>query len=115
MDWPKDSQKFDIYIKEEGMYELLFSSQQPKAKDFRKYCCNKLFPHVQQQLTNKMQAEHHLAIEEHEQAIALLNDDLQERDNQIQGIQYENVALQSQRDAYQGHLQRCEDTITHLR
>ena len=35
VDWPKDSQKFDIYINEEGMYELLFSSQQPKAKDSR--------------------------------------------------------------------------------
>ena len=26
-----------IYINEEGMYELLFSSQQPKAKDFRRH------------------------------------------------------------------------------
>ena len=38
VDWPKDSQKFDIYINEEAMYELLFSSQQPKVKDFRKHC-----------------------------------------------------------------------------
>ena len=36
---PKDSQKFDIYINEEGMYELLFSIQQPKSKD----CCNMFF------------------------------------------------------------------------
>ena len=26
VDWPKDSQKYDIYTNEEGMYELLFSS-----------------------------------------------------------------------------------------
>ena len=89
VDWPKDSQKFDIYINEEVMYELLFSSQQPKAKDFRKHCCNGLFPHVREQLTNKMEEDHQqtvtrikeghqLAIEEHEQAVALLNDDLQE-------------------------------------
>ena len=44
INWPKDSH-------EEGMYELLFSSQHPKAKAFRKRCCNVLFPHVQQQLT----------------------------------------------------------------
>ena len=44
--WPKDSQKYDIYTNVEGMFELLFSSQQPKAKDFRKHCCNVLFPHV---------------------------------------------------------------------
>ena len=37
VDWPEDSQKFDIYINEEGMYELLFSRQQPKAKAIRKH------------------------------------------------------------------------------
>ena len=35
--WPKDSQKYSIYIIEEGIYGLLFSSQQPKANDFRKH------------------------------------------------------------------------------
>ena len=32
VNWPKDSQKYDLYLNEEGMYELLFSSQQPLAK-----------------------------------------------------------------------------------
>ena len=54
VDWPKDSQKSDIYIIEEGVYELLFSTQQPKAKDFRRHCRNVLFPQIRQQLTNKM-------------------------------------------------------------
>ena len=36
------------------MYELLFSSQQPKAKDFRRHCCNVLFPQVRQQLSDKL-------------------------------------------------------------
>ena len=36
------------------MYELLFSSQQPKAKDFRRHCFNGLFPHVRQQLSDKL-------------------------------------------------------------
>ena len=44
--WPKDSRKDDYYISEGGMYELLFSSQQPKARSFRKHCCNVMFPHV---------------------------------------------------------------------
>ena len=51
--WPKDSQKYDSYTNEEGIYKLLFSSQQPKAKEFRRHCCNVLFPHVRQQLTKK--------------------------------------------------------------
>ena len=33
VDWPKDSQKFDIYVNEEAMYEIVFSSQQPKARE----------------------------------------------------------------------------------
>ena len=54
--WPKNSQKFGIYINEEGMYELLFSSQQPKAKNFRKHCCNVMFSQIQQQLSDTLHA-----------------------------------------------------------
>ena len=77
VDWPKDSQKYDIYTNEERVYELLFSIQQPKAKDFRRHCCNVLFPYDRQQLTNKMKEDHQQAIEEKDAALALLNDDLQ--------------------------------------
>ena len=97
------------------MYELSFSSQQPKTKDFRRHCCNMLFPHVCQQLTNKMKEDHQQTIEEKNVALALLTDDLQDRDNRIQAIQYENVALQAQRDMCQIELQRCQGTITHIR
>ena len=44
-----------------------------------------------------------------------MNDNLQDRDNQIQAIEYENVALQAQRDVYQAELQKCQDIITLLR
>ena len=46
MDWPRDSRKDDYYNNKEGTYEILFSSQHPKVKKFRKHCCNVLFPHV---------------------------------------------------------------------
>ena len=126
VDWPKDSQKYDIYTNEEVMYELLFSSQQPKAKDLRRHCCNVLFPHVRQQLSDKSHAmeiedltgriqalegtneAHQQAIEEKDAIIALINDDLQNRE-------YEHVALQAQRNVYQVQLQRCQDTIIHPR
>ena len=108
MDWPRDSRKGDYYNNEEGVYELLFLSQQPKAKDCRRQCCNVLFPHVWQQLTNKMKEEHQQAIEEKDAALALLNDDLKNRE-------YENVVLQAQRDVYQAELQKCQDTIIHLK
>ena len=107
IDWLKDSQKFDIYINEERMYELLFSSQQPKAKDFRRHCFNVLFPHVQQQvsdkshameiedLTDRIQAPeftneaHQQAIEEKDAVTALLNDDLKNREYEDVGLQVE--------------------------
>ena len=54
MAWPKDSRKDDYYINEEGMCELVFGSQHPKAKNFRKHCCNVMFPQIRQQLANKM-------------------------------------------------------------
>ena len=52
-----------------------------------------LFPHVRQHLTNTMKEDYQKAIEEKGATIALLTDDLQDRNNQIQAIQYENVAL----------------------
>ena len=100
------------------MYELVFGSHQPKAKPFRWHWCN-AFPNFQQKLTDKMiddvRHEHQHIIEEKDAAFALINDDLQDRDNQIQVIQYENMALETQRDVCQAQLQRCEDIITHLR
>ena len=61
-----------------------------------------------QQEILRLNEEHQQIIEEEDAALALLNDDLENR-------QYENVALQAQRDVYQAQLQRCQDTITHLR
>ena len=115
------------------MYELLFSSQHPKAKHFRRHYFNVLFPHVRQQISDKSHAmeiegftsrvqalkvineAHQQTIEDKDATLALLNDDLQNRDNQIQAIQYETVALQAQRRAYKDQLQKCQYIITHLR
>ena len=97
MDWFKDS-----------MYEIVFSSQQSITKDFTRHCCNALFSHVRQQLTNKMKEDHQQPIEEKDTAIALLNDGLKNRE-------HDNVALQAQRDVYNDQLQKCRDIITHLK
>ena len=63
-----------------------------------------MFPHIRKKLTDKMvddlRHEHQHAIEEKDAALALINDDLEDRDNQIQAIQYENVTLQEQQDVY---------------
>ena len=44
LEWPRNSQPDEYYINEEGIYELLFISQQGKARAFRKLCCNEMFP-----------------------------------------------------------------------
>ena len=54
-------------------------------------------------------------IEEKDAVIALMNDDLQGRDDQTQAIKYENVALQAQKDVYQAELQKCQDIINRLK
>ena len=88
------------------MYEIIFSSQRPKAKNFRRHCFNVLFPHVRQQLSDKSHAmeiedltgciqaieftneTHQQTIEEKDATITLL-DDLQNR-------KYQNVSLQGE-------------------
>ena len=72
-------------------------------------------PHIWQQRTNKMKEDHQQAIEEKDATIALLTDDLQDRNNRIQAIRFENVALQEQKDLHQAELQKCQDTISHLK
>ena len=94
VNWPSDSRKDDYYLNEEGMYEVLFSSQQPLARKLRKHCCNVMFPHIRKQLVDKMQEDHHKAIEE--------------QDTRIQAIEYEIRAKDQQIEASQ---ERIEDLI----
>ena len=84
--WPSDSQKYDLYINEEGLYKLVFFSQQPLAKEFRKHCCNVMFPHIRQQIIDKV-------IKEKEAA------------PHIQAIQYKNVGLQGEIRAHRAEIQ----------
>ena len=111
MKWPVDSQKTDIYINEEGMYELAFTSQQKEAKEFRKYCCNTLFPQIRQKLVDidleSSNRRHQLAIEEHQQAIeakdtalAMLNDDLDESQREYAILEYRYEQLETRAVPY---------------
>ena len=44
----------------------------------------------------------------------MLTDDLQDRENQIQAIQYEKVVLKAQRDVCQVQLLKCQNQICDL-
>ena len=45
VNWPRDSQKLDLYINEEGMIELLVGSQQPLTKELAEYISIKIIGH----------------------------------------------------------------------
>ena len=45
INWPKYWQKYDHYINEEGIIELLVSSQQPLAKEHAEYMGIKIIGH----------------------------------------------------------------------
>ena len=89
---------YDIFINLDGSIEMAVRSKKRKTVFLLKWLTKKGI--------EKIQEEHQQVIEEKDAALAFLTDDLQSRDNQIQVIQYENVALQDQRDMYQGELQR---------
>ena len=117
----------DIFINLDGSIEIAAQSKICKAVTLIKWLTKKSLEKIQehqQAITdhnNQIQAldfrnEKHLqATEEKDAALALLTDDLQDCDNQIQAIQYDNVASQTQKDVYQVELQKCQDTIALLR
>ena len=71
-----------LFINLDGSIEMAVRSKKPKAVTLVKWLSKKG--------VEKIQEDHQLAIQDH--------------DNQITAIQYENVALQAQRDVYQTQL-----------
>ena len=96
-----------ILLKESRFYCFLLRCKRDEAEPLMEWVAETVLPRGVRKLTS--------AIAEKDATIALMNGDLQNRDNQIEFIKYKNVALQVQRDVYQADLQRCQDTITHLK
>ena len=94
MDWPRGSRKDDYYVNEEMMYELLFSSQQPKAKAFRKHCCNVMFPQIRHQLSDKLHAM-----------------EIEDLTNHVEALEFTN---EEERQAHQHQILRVSEEINNL-
>ena len=105
--WPSNSQKYDLYMNEEGVYELAFSSQQLKAKAFRRYCCNELFPRVRKLIVDKMIEKKQRSIDEKDMQIALLDDDLTESQDLVRQLEFSNTGMQ-------GEIRAKDQQIAHL-
>ena len=93
-----------ILLKEPGLYCFLLRCKRDEAEPFIEWVVETVLPREDRKLAS--------TIEEKDALVALMNDDLQDRDNQIQAIKYENLTLQARTDVYQAQLQRCQDTIT---
>ena len=87
---------------------VVVNSRNNKGKALKKHILKDIVPRGFDARIEEIQEKYRRAIEEKDAALSLLNDDVQNRE-------YENVALQAQRDVYKDELQKCQDIIAHLR
>ena len=91
-----------------GVIYVIVNSKKDKGKALKENILKDIVPRGFVAEIEGIQEKHRQAIEEKDATIALLSDNLQNRE-------YENVALQAQRDVYKDQLQKCQDIITHLK
>ena len=87
------------FISSDDALGIATCSRKPKVVDLIKWLAKKGVEKIQEehrQAITRIQREHQLTVEEDQQATALLSNDLQDRENQIKAIQYENVGLQGE-------------------
>ena len=106
---PKDQQnKTDKFLSAFGVIYVIVKSQKDKGKAFRKHILRDIVPHGFDARIEEIKEKHRQAIEEKDATLALLNDDLK-------NCEYENVAVQVQRDVYKDQLQKFQDIIIHFK
>ena len=99
---PKDRQnKTHKFLSVFGIMYVIANSRKGKGRALKEHKLKVIVPRGFDAKIEEVQGQHRQAI------IG--------RDNQIHTIQYQNVALQAKRDVYQTQLQKCQDTIIHLR
>ena len=98
--------KDTVLLKEPDLHYFLLRCKRDETEPFMELAVETVLPGDVRKVAS--------VIKERDAVLALLTDDLQDHDNQIQAIKYENVALQAQKDVYQAELQKCQDTISHL-
>ena len=112
----KDQQnKTNKFLSLFRVMHVIVNSKKDKGKELKEHILKDIVPRGFDVRIEEIQKKHQEAIKGKDTVIALINDDLQGTDDKIQAIKYENVALQAQKDVYQVELQKCQDTITHLK
>ena len=97
MDLPReDAQVHDISISLTGTVYVIANSRKNKGKVLKENILKDIVQRGFDARIEGIQKKNRQAIDEKDAAIALLNDDLENRDNQMQAIQYEDVGLQGE-------------------
>ena len=105
---PSDVPRHDaILLKKFSLYCFLLRCKMSETEPFMEWTVETVLPPEARKLAS--------AIKEKDSTLALMNDDLRNCDNQIQTIQNENVTLKTQEDVHEAQLQKCQDTIIHLK
>ena len=104
----ENAQYHDIFVSLTGALYVTVNSRKDKGKVLKKHILKDIVPRGFDARIEEIQEKHQQAIEKKDATIALLNDDLKNRE-------HDNVALQAQRDVYKDQLQKCQDIITHLK
>ena len=104
----EDAKDHDVFISLTGALYVTVNSRKDNSKALKKHILKDIVPRGFDARIEEIQENRRQAIKEKDVALPLLNDDLQNRE-------YENVALQAQKDVYHAELQKCQDAITHLK
>ena len=113
---PKDQQnKTDKFLSVSGAMYVLVNSKKGNGKALKEHILKGIVPLGFDTRIEEIQVQHQQAIKEKDAMIALINDDLQDRNNQIQTIKYDNVALQAQRDVLRTSYKNVKTSLPILR
>ena len=97
----------DMFVSLTGALYITVNPRKDKVKALKEHILKEIVPRGFDARIEEIQEKHNQQATQLQQAITY-------RENQIQTILYENVALQGQRDVHHAQLQRCQDQIHDL-
>ena len=107
----EDAQDHNIIISLTGTLHVLVNSRKDKVKALKRLILKDIVPRGFDARIQEIQEKQQQAIEEKDPALALLTNDLQACDNQIQALEFTN---EKERQAHQQQILRLNEEINNL-
>ena len=105
------AQDHNIFISLTGTLHVIVNSRKDKVKALKRRILKDIVPRGFDARIEEIQEKQQQAIEEKDAALALLTNDLQARDNQIQALEFTN---QKERQAHQQQILRLNEEINNF-